>query len=73
MTYIVIYSRSIKELLLFFSSRRRHTRSVCDWSSDVCSSDLITYGSRATSGAIEAVVINDDDIDLDVIGNSAPR
>src|SRR5260221_7697468 len=24
---------------LFFSSRRRHTRSLCDWSSDVCSSD----------------------------------
>src|SRR5882672_11855648 len=23
----------------FFSSRRRHTRSLCDWSSDVCSSD----------------------------------
>src|SRR5438034_1166720 len=28
-------------LLFFFSSRRRHTRSLCDWSSDVCSSDLI--------------------------------
>src|SRR5207248_4652957 len=25
----------------FFSSRRRHTRSYGDWSSDVCSSDLI--------------------------------
>src|SRR5438034_3726700 len=24
----------------FFSSRRRHTRSLCDWSSDVCSSDI---------------------------------
>ena len=24
----------------FFSSRRRHTRLVSDWSSDVCSSDL---------------------------------
>src|SRR5438034_2886807 len=28
-------------LRFFFSSRRRHTRSLCDWSSDVCSSDLI--------------------------------
>src|SRR5437868_13812571 len=27
--------------LFFFSSRRRHTRSKRDWSSDVCSSDLI--------------------------------
>src|SRR2546421_5449790 len=26
--------------LFFFSSRRRHTRSDRDWSSDVCSSDL---------------------------------
>src|SRR2546430_1312154 len=25
--------------LVFFSSRRRHTRFDCDWSSDVCSSD----------------------------------
>src|ERR1035438_10565538 len=27
-------------MLLFFSSRRRHTRCLSDWSSDVCSSDL---------------------------------
>src|SRR5256886_12909067 len=27
-------------LYFFFSSRRRHTRFDCDWSSDVCSSDL---------------------------------
>src|SRR5205085_8155976 len=26
----------------FFSSRRRHTRFDCDWSSDVCSSDLLS-------------------------------
>src|SRR5260221_3494974 len=37
----------------FFSSRRRHTRSLCDWSSDVCSSDLGEWcnGSTAASGA----------------------
>src|SRR2546421_6449415 len=28
-------------LFFFFSSRRRHTRSDRDWSSDVCSSDLV--------------------------------
>src|SRR2546430_4237996 len=28
-----------KEGVFFFSSRRRHTRFDCDWSSDVCSSD----------------------------------
>src|SRR5260370_789613 len=27
-------------MTFFFSSRRRHTRFKCDWSSDVCSSDL---------------------------------
>src|SRR5438477_10463998 len=29
--------------LFFFSSRRRHTRLTCDWSSDVCSSDLCQF------------------------------
>src|SRR5215213_606058 len=31
-------------IFFFFSSRRRHTRLVSDWSSDVCSSDLIDTG-----------------------------
>src|SRR6266480_7984246 len=31
----------------FFSSRRRHTRLTCDWSSDVCSSDLEGIAKRA--------------------------
>src|SRR5690349_23301070 len=31
----------------FFSSRRRHTRSLRDWSSDVCSSDLPHVGGSA--------------------------
>src|SRR5699024_11927609 len=34
-------------LSFFFSSRRRHTRSKRDWSSDVCSSDLQAYGAGA--------------------------
>src|SRR2546430_3383758 len=33
----------------FFSSRRRHTRFDCDWSSDVCSSDLRRRGCRRAS------------------------
>src|SRR5207237_3019428 len=36
----------------FFSSRRRHTRFKCDWSSDVCSSDLCAQrylGGRCAS------------------------
>src|SRR5260370_25940220 len=31
-------------MCFFFSSRRRHTRFKCDWSSDVCSSDLSEEG-----------------------------
>src|SRR5258706_1169227 len=43
----------------FFSSRRRHTRLVSDWSSDVCSSDLpaafsIGHGNREVNAAIAA-------------------
>src|SRR6266571_8999521 len=35
----------------FFSSRRRHTRLTCDWSSDVCSSDLCAGSSSAPARA----------------------
>src|SRR2546430_8102237 len=34
---------SISNSVFFFSSRRRHTRFDCDWSSDVCSSDLADF------------------------------
>src|SRR5256886_8521490 len=40
-------------LFFFFSSRRRHTRFDCDWSSDVCSSDLVRLvGSRRVDRAL---------------------
>src|SRR5256886_3723379 len=32
----------VSDFFFFFSSRRRHTRFDCDWSSDVCSSDLVS-------------------------------
>src|SRR5256884_5910780 len=35
-------STTLATLFFFFSSRRRHTRCSRDWSSDVCSSDLVT-------------------------------
>src|SRR5437899_6031642 len=37
----------------FFSSRRRHTRCLSDWSSDVCSSDLDLQFSRSTVTSID--------------------
>src|SRR5260370_39094532 len=42
-------------MFFFFSSRRRHTRFKCDWSSDVCSSDLHNASQRAA--AIQAAYV----------------
>src|SRR2546430_3948549 len=44
-------------LFFFFSSRRRHTRFDCDWSSDVCSSDLTVYVIEPHRGYAEAAAI----------------
>src|SRR5438093_5038518 len=42
--------------MFFFSSRRRHTRLVSDWSSDVCSSDLTRmWRSRAWSPGVDVI------------------
>src|SRR5688572_32532956 len=43
--------RGASALIFFFSSRRRHTRFDCDWSSDVCSSDL-TFSANTTGNAL---------------------
>src|SRR2546429_9494682 len=39
-------------MCFFFSSRRRHTRCSRDWSSDVCSSDLIPQGIPRGQGTV---------------------
>src|SRR5260221_8454066 len=46
----------ISVLFFFFSSRRRHTRSLCDWSSDVCSSDLLFERAGAPPEALEPLM-----------------
>src|SRR5699024_6588306 len=52
----------------FFSSRRRHTRSKRDWSSDVCSSDLRLAGLRViTIGAGQQASANEAAISLDAL------
>src|SRR5260221_9697881 len=50
---------SLTSLFFFFSSRRRHTRSLCDWSSDVCSSDLALPQPGKLNDAIGAAGLTD--------------
>src|SRR5205807_2918647 len=40
----------LRYFVFFFSSRRRHTRLQGDWSSDVCSSDLLRSAAIVDSG-----------------------
>src|SRR3989338_10071018 len=45
-------AKSWVKFLCFFSSRRRHTRWNCDWSSDVCSSDLYRVNQAIRSSTV---------------------
>src|SRR5256884_2832245 len=57
----------------FFSSRRRHTRCSRDWSSDVCSSDLLPFLDQIEERqALVAVVLGDRD-DQAQVGLDHPR
>src|SRR2546427_9577713 len=67
MGYVLLYEVGVYGVFFFFSSRRRHTRFDCDWSSDVCSSDLgdreyafggsrrVTPSERQTAERLEAL------------------
>src|SRR5215204_3631689 len=45
--------RCVLFCVFFFASRRRHTTSLCDWSSDVCCSDLGLPARRRGQGQEE--------------------
>src|SRR5206468_4762087 len=44
-------------VFFFFSSRRRHTRSDRDWSSDVCSSDLVVRADEKLRAGANALLL----------------
>src|SRR5258705_6867580 len=48
---IVADARAKRRGMFFFSSRRRNTRCISDWSSDVCSSDLPLFNDTALGQA----------------------
>src|SRR5256885_5218094 len=47
---VLFFMYTLVVIFFFFSSRRRHTRLQGDWSSDVCSSDLLGPGGMAVGG-----------------------
>src|SRR5256886_11081156 len=63
---------SVSVCFFFFSSRRRHTRFDCDWSSDVCSSDFnalslipnVTFGGGGTSASAGFGISNDPQVNF---------
>src|SRR2546430_9113075 len=60
-------------LFFFFSSRRRHTRFDCDWSSDVCSSDLlvISDADHQVAAGLDAYLVRAFENKLDPTGVGA--
>src|SRR2546421_11671523 len=59
----------VQTCALFFSSRRRHTRSDRDWSSDVCSSDLTSeLQLQAEDGIRDLIVTGVQTLDRKSVG-----
>src|SRR5471030_3082793 len=51
--FLFCFAFRIVTFFCFFSSRRRHTRCLSDWSSDVCSSDLVETSFTSQAASIE--------------------
>src|SRR4029434_5105409 len=55
------YKHHVELSMVYISSRRRHTRCKCDWSSDVCSSDLVLiFCCQSQVGEEQRLVERDD-------------
>src|SRR5699024_11740334 len=53
--------------VFFFSSRRRHTRSKRDWSSDVCSSDLVSLEDGSHTVFLSTCGENKDEVPEELV------
>src|SRR5256886_17276780 len=59
-------------VFFFFSSRRRHTRFDCDWSSDVCSSDLPFAADRIVELYVDLRAVERATALVEPVGQAAP-
>src|SRR5205814_4535661 len=65
--------RKACSVYFFFSSRRRHTRCLSDWSSDVCSSDLgAVVAASFVAGAGGASVMSANQLLVLLVAATAP-
>ena len=55
-------------MVVFFSSRRRHTRFTSEWSSDVCSSDLGEFGGELSVVSGGSLTLCRGELDFTSIG-----
>src|SRR5207237_7153682 len=70
-------------MFFLFSSRRRHTRFKCDWSSDVCSSDLDKTTAakkdapkahfRASHSSLRPFIFRGGSLPAPAVGGRAPK
>src|SRR5258706_2816337 len=61
---------AVQWFALLISSRRRHTRLVSDWSSDVCSSDLHFKPTEIMSSDFFRGLVSDDENDQSATGDA---
>src|SRR6266436_1296157 len=59
-------------VFFFFSSRRRHTRCSRDWSSDVCSSDLVSCRGIGASGVHKDLRLQIEDLGIEMVSWNRP-
>src|SRR6266536_4815822 len=79
MVFFFFQTINLYQTMFFFSSRRRHTRSTRDWSSDVCSSDLLAVEDAHHRVVLQEIgkvciveeIVHRDDVDVVAVRKDA--